>query len=142
MKSNGYILDVRRIDLKCGINNGPAYVHYFNTPTRNSVNLLGPTLNFASRLEGIAEEDEIIVSKDLRNMIEDKYELRRKRIPEDDKIKSYEEVDVVYVLEGKKRRLDELKTDYESRSNRYRAATVKHTYELTPNKEDMAGYKI
>jgi class 3 adenylate cyclase len=84
-KSNGYILDVRRIDLKCGINNGPAYVHYFNTPTRNSVNLLGPTLNFASRLEGMAEEDEIIVSKDLRNMIEDKYELRKKKIPEDDR---------------------------------------------------------
>jgi class 3 adenylate cyclase len=69
------------------------------------VNLLGSTLNFASRLEGVAEEDEIIVSKDLRNMIEDKYELRKKRIPEDDKIKSYEEVDVVYILEGKKRRL-------------------------------------
>lgn len=79
------------------------------------MNLLGPTLNFASRLEGIAEEDEVIVSKDLRNMIEDKYELRKKRIPEDDRIKSYEEVDVVYVLEGKKRRLDELKTDYESK---------------------------
>lgn len=79
------------------------------------MNLLGPTLNFASRLEGIAEEDEIIVSKDLKNMIEDKYKLRKKRIPENDRIKSYEEVDVVYVLEGKKRRLDELKTDYESK---------------------------
>lgn len=64
---------VRQIDLKCGIENGPASVYYFNTPTRNSVSFLGSTLNFASRLEGIAVDDEIIVSKELKNMVEEKY---------------------------------------------------------------------
>lgn len=93
---------VRRIDLKCGIVNGPAFFHYFNTPTRNSVIVLGSTLNFASRLEGIAKNNQIIVSEELRDMIQENYEWRKKMIPKDDRIKSYEEVDVVYVLKGKR----------------------------------------
>jgi class 3 adenylate cyclase len=94
--------DVRPIYLKCGINNGPAYIHYFNTPMRNSVILLGSTLNFASRLEGIAKNDEIIVSKELKNMIQEKYELKKKKVPKEHRIKSYEEVDVVYIVKGKR----------------------------------------
>jgi class 3 adenylate cyclase len=56
------IQDVARIDLKCGINYGPAHAYYFNTPTRNSVIVLGSTLNFASRLEGRAQNDELFFS--------------------------------------------------------------------------------
>ena len=94
---------VRRIDLKCGIENGPAFVYYFKSPMRNSVSFLGQTLNFASRLEGIAKKDQVIISKDLRDMIQENYELRKKRIPKEHRIKAYKDVDVVYVLEGKRK---------------------------------------
>jgi class 3 adenylate cyclase len=93
------IQDIGRIDLKCGINYGPAYAYYFNTPMRNSVILLGSTLNFASRLEGIAQTDEIIVSEDVMNMIREKYELKTIRGLKG-KIKSFEEVNVVYLVKG------------------------------------------
>jgi class 3 adenylate cyclase len=103
---NTYGIDVKSFDLKCGINNGPAYVYYFNTPMRNSVILLGSTLNLASRLEGIARFDEIIVSRELKNMVERKYEVTE--IPVESRvkggIKSYEKVDFVYAVEGKKSR--------------------------------------
>ena len=92
------------INLKCGIVNGPAFFHYFNTPTRNSVIVLGSTLNFASRLEGRAKKNQIIVSEELGDMIYENYKLRKMKIPEDDRIQSYEEEESVYVLEGKKRR--------------------------------------
>jgi class 3 adenylate cyclase len=94
---------VTPIDLKCGIENGQAFFHYFNRPTRNSVIVLGSTLNFASRLEGLAKYDQIIVSKDLKAMIEEFYELRKKKIPKKDIIKSYKEVKFVYVLEGRRK---------------------------------------
>jgi adenylate cyclase len=93
---------VGRIDLKCGIDNGPAFFHYFNTPTRNSVIVLGSTLNLASRLEGKARNNQIIVSEELGDMIQENYKLRKMKIPEKDKIKSFKEVDFVYVLKGKR----------------------------------------
>jgi class 3 adenylate cyclase len=101
-KYNGQ--DVRRIDLKCGINNGPAYVYYFNTSMRNSVILLGSTVNFASRLEGMAEKDEIIISKELKNMIQENYEFSEIPVKEriENRIKSFEGVDIVYAIKGKR----------------------------------------
>ena len=66
--------------------------------------VLGSTLNLASRLEGLAEKDEIIVSKELKNMVDEKYEFTEIPVESriEDKIKSYKEVDVVYVVEGKR----------------------------------------
>jgi class 3 adenylate cyclase len=97
--------DVKRIDLKCGIANGIAHPYYFSTQTRNSVILFGSTLNFASRLEGIAENDEIVVSNDLRELIKKQYELEERKIPKAKKcrIKSFEKEDVVYILKGRKK---------------------------------------
>lgn len=97
------IKKISPIDLKCGINNGPAFFNYFNTPTRNNVTVLGSTLNFASRLEGRALSNEIILSEDLGDMIYENYRLRKVDIPENDKIDAYEEEKAYYVLEGKKR---------------------------------------
>lgn len=91
------------IDLKCGIVNGPAFFHYFSRPTRNSVIALGSTLNFASRLEGRAENDQIILSEDLGDMIYESYKLEKMKIPEDHKIQSYDEEDFVYILRGRKK---------------------------------------
>jgi class 3 adenylate cyclase len=95
---------VTRIDLKCGMNIGYAYVYYFNTTARNSVIFMGSTLNLASRLEGIAKKDEIIVSRQLKDMIQGQYEFTpisvKRRI--EDGIKSFESEKVVYALKGKR----------------------------------------
>jgi class 3 adenylate cyclase len=96
-------------NLKCGIHNGPAFLHYFSG-TRNSIILLGSTINLASRLEGIAKCDEIIISKKLRNMVQKKFKFSRidpsDRLKEESsktpKIKSFEEEDIVYSLTRKK----------------------------------------
>jgi len=64
--------------------------------------VLGSTLNFASRLEGLAKYDQIIVSKDLKAMIKKFYDLRKKNIPKKD-IKSYKEVKFVYILKGRRK---------------------------------------
>jgi len=65
--------DASNINLKCGMHNGPALLHYFSTSTRNSIILMGSTVNFASRLQCIAKDDEIIVSKQLKNMVQEKF---------------------------------------------------------------------
>lgn len=95
--------------LKCAMHNGPAFLHYFSTDNRNSIILLGPTVNFASRLEGIAKEDEIIVSEPLRNMVQGKFQfleiMIKDRVKEESrkgKIKSFEEEGIVYSLTTKK----------------------------------------
>jgi len=95
-------------NLKCGMHNGPAFLHYFSASTRNSIILMGSTVNLASRLQSIAKDDEIIVSKRLRNMVQEKFKFLRiatnDRIEEESskgKIKSFEEEDIVYSLAGK-----------------------------------------
>lgn len=95
-------------NLKCGIHTGPAFLHYFSTSSRNSIILMGATINFASRLEGIAKEDEIIVSKELRNIIQGKFKFSKvminDRVKEESKkgkIKSFEQERIAYSLTGR-----------------------------------------
>jgi class 3 adenylate cyclase len=45
----------------------------FGSQNRNSLNIYGPTVNFASRLEGFAKNDEIIVSSTVRNMVGERF---------------------------------------------------------------------
>jgi class 3 adenylate cyclase len=94
---------VRRIDLKCGMNIGYAYVHYFNTTARNSVIFMGSTLNLASRLEGIAKKDEIIVSRKLKDMIQGQYEFTPISVKRRGNIKSFKSEKVVYTIKGKRK---------------------------------------
>jgi adenylate cyclase len=101
--------DASDVNLKCGMHNGPAFLHYFSTSTRNSVILMGSTVNFASRLQCIAKDDEIIVSRQLRNMVQGKFNFLKiptdERVEEESskgKIKSFEEEDIVYSIIGKK----------------------------------------
>jgi adenylate cyclase len=95
-------------NLKCGIHTGPAFLHYFSTSTRNSIILMGPTINFANRLESIAKKDEIIVSNQLRNIIQRKFKFSKimiaDRVKEESmkgKIKSFEQESIVYSLTRK-----------------------------------------
>ena len=97
------------INLKCGINNGKIFLHYFSNPTRDSVVVLDSTINLASRLEGFAETDEIIISKNLMFMVKDKFEFDdievEKRLKEDSmnlKLKAFENEDFVYSVRVKK----------------------------------------
>lgn len=64
---------------------------------------MGSTLNLASRLEGIAKKDEIIVSRRLKDMIQGQYKFTpisvKRRIK--DNIKSFEREKVVYSIKGK-----------------------------------------
>ncbi len=91
------------------MHNGPAFLHYFSSNTRNGVILMGSTVNFASRLQCIAKGDEIIVSKQLKNMVDEKFKFLKiatnDRVEEESskgKMKSFEEEDTVYSLTRKK----------------------------------------
>jgi class 3 adenylate cyclase len=97
------------INLKCGINNGNMFLHYFSSLKRDSIVVLGSTINFASRLEGFAEKDEIIISKKLMFMVKDKFELDnievKKRLKENSKdfnLKAFEGEKFVYADREKK----------------------------------------
>ena len=97
------IKKVRRFYLKRGMNNSHVYVHYFNTTSINSVIFMGSTLNLASRIEGIAKKDEIIVSRKLKEKIQGQYKftpISVKRRLKGDYIKSFKEEKVVYALKG------------------------------------------
>jgi class 3 adenylate cyclase len=43
------------------------------TKYRNQITLIGSNVNFTSRLEGIADNDEIIVSEDIIKVVKDKF---------------------------------------------------------------------
>jgi adenylate cyclase len=96
-------IDKININLKCGMHKGPAFLHYFSTDMRNGIILMGRTVNLASRLEGIAENDEILVTKRLKTIVQDKFESNEIPIKdrvEKEKIKSFEEEDTVYGIIG------------------------------------------
>jgi adenylate cyclase len=101
IRSNGK--DASQIELKCAMHNGIAFIHYFNSINRNSINLIGSTVNLASRFEDLANNGEIIVSQEIKNMIEGKYDLREIKTKDrlNDKrhggtIKSFPEHKIVY----------------------------------------------
>lgn len=101
-----YGKDAGNIKLKCGMHNGNPFIHYFNTTNRNDVSILGPAVNFASRLEEIAKDDEIIISKELKFMVEKAFVCKKlkieERLQDKKRIKSFEEEDVVYSVIRKK----------------------------------------
>ena len=95
---------VRRFYLKCGMNIGYIHAHYFNTRSFNSVIFMGSTLNLASRLEGIAKKDEIIISRRLKEVIEDQFEVTAISVMrrEGRLMKSFKREKVVYVIKAKR----------------------------------------
>jgi class 3 adenylate cyclase len=109
-KNNGR--DPSNISLKCGMDNGMAFIHYYNTPKRNSVIIFGSTVNFASRLSDFAEDDEIIISEGLKYMVDDKFICKKMKVEERKKrgIQSFENVENVYELVSRKDKASALKT--------------------------------
>ena len=62
--------EVTTIDLKCGKYTGETLIGILSTIERNQFTAFGPTVNLASRLEGRAEDNQLIISENTKNKIE------------------------------------------------------------------------
>jgi adenylate cyclase len=89
---------VTTIDLKCGINTGETLIGKLSTIERDQFTAFDPTVNLASRLEGRAEDNEIIISENTKNKIEykNKFKLKTIMIDPNHKIKAFEYIDRYY----------------------------------------------
>lgn len=66
-------ISLDNVYLKCGIHIGNVLFGLLETKNRNQITLVGVNVNFASRLEGIAENNQIVVSKEMIDLIGDSY---------------------------------------------------------------------
>jgi class 3 adenylate cyclase/plastocyanin len=87
-------------DLKCGINTGNVLVGLILTEVRDQFTTVGSNVNLASRLESVANKDQIIVSSFTKIRIEDQFNL--KTIPIERPIKGFENISECYEVTGKK----------------------------------------
>ena len=69
-----------------------------DTDTRSKVTILGSPVNLASRLESIAENNQIIISPYVKDLIQSDFELQRVDLK--GRIQSYPEIAVVYEVKG------------------------------------------
>src|SRR5215204_1040679 len=94
------------INLKCAMHIGQVVFGYRYSPLRSQITAIGDDVNFCSRLEGFADNDQIITSKEfnnaLRKITNNTFRTKKIKIPEDKKLKTYEHVKYVYELIGKK----------------------------------------
>ncbi len=85
------------ISLKCGIHIGDVLIGLLETEYRNQITLIGSNVNFANRLEGKAEDDQIIVSENVLELVKDSFAFQS--IEHD--IYSYGKVKVFNILSKK-----------------------------------------
>ena len=78
------------IHLRCGMNTGNVLVGLILTEKRDQFTTIGTNVNLASRMEGVATEDQIIVSPSTKMQIEDIFNFRS--IPIKRAIKGFENV--------------------------------------------------
>lgn len=90
------------LGLKCGIHNGVTSFGIIETTLQNTVTLFGDEVNLASRLvEELAFGDEIIVTKEIRNMVKESDNFEYQDISDRlklKKIKSYEEIEIAFQI--------------------------------------------
>ncbi|MDQ3838775.1 MAG: hypothetical protein M3297_05860, partial [Thermoproteota archaeon] len=87
-------------DLRCGMNTGSVLVGLILTEVRDQFTTVGSNVNLASRLESVANKDQIIVSPFTKTRIEDQFNL--KTIPIERPIKGFENISECYEVTGKK----------------------------------------
>jgi len=94
------------INLKCAMHIGQVLFGYWYSPLRSQITAIGDDVNFCSRLEGFADNDQIVISKELndtlRKITNNTFRTKKIIISEDKKLKTYEHVKYVYELIGKK----------------------------------------
>jgi class 3 adenylate cyclase/plastocyanin len=81
-------------DLRCGMNTGNVLVGLILTEVRDQFTTVGSNVNLASRLESVANTDQIIVSPFTKIRIEDQFNL--KTIPIERPIKGFENISECY----------------------------------------------
>jgi class 3 adenylate cyclase len=95
------------IHLRSGMNTGNVLVGLILTEKRDQFTAIGTNVNLASRLEGIAIEDQIIVSPSTKMQIEDEFNL--KTLPVKKPIKGFESISECYEIAGKKDAINGIK---------------------------------
>ncbi|MFB5598990.1 MAG: adenylate/guanylate cyclase domain-containing protein [Nitrososphaeraceae archaeon] len=88
------------INLKCGIHTGDVLFGLIDTGTRSQITIIGKTVNYASRLEGKADNNQIIISKEVNQKIHDHYKTSSIPITNEDRDikKSFPNITEVYEL--------------------------------------------
>jgi class 3 adenylate cyclase/plastocyanin len=87
-------------DLRCGMNTGNVLVGLILTEVRDQFTTIGSNVNLASRLESVANKDQIIVSQSTKLRIEDQFNL--KTIPIEIPIKGFENISGCYEVIDRK----------------------------------------
>ena len=82
------------------MNTGNVLVGLILTEKRDQFTTIGINVNLASRLEGLATEDQIVVSPSTKMQIEDEFKL--KTVPVEKAIKGFENISECYEIAGKK----------------------------------------
>jgi class 3 adenylate cyclase/plastocyanin len=88
------------IHLRCGMNTGNVLVGLILAEKRDQFTTIGTNVNLASRMEGVATEDQIIVSPSTKMQIEDIFNFRS--IPIKRTIKGFENMAECYEVVSKK----------------------------------------
>jgi class 3 adenylate cyclase/plastocyanin len=86
------------IGIKCGINTGYALVGYMPTKERDDFTAIGTHVNLASRLEGKATGNQIIISSHTKDKIQDHFTTRTILVKPHEEIKAFEDIREYYEI--------------------------------------------